>query len=226
MPHRAGPDLHAHSHTTQDQVDRELVLRLFSGCPLETVPAGRQLLMQNDNAGRIFGLLDGVVEISIVSSQGHKLVMDLAHAPSVVGELSVLDGGTAIATVICRSTCELVSLSRPQLLDRLDNEPGLSRDIIHLLCRRLRWVSDQLGDRTFLDIQARLAKRLLTLAVAFSDPDGWLVISQIELAQTLGATRESVNKILNEWQTQGTIAIRRGKIRVLEKARLQRIEPH
>jgi hypothetical protein len=57
------------------------VLRLLSGCPLETAPASRQLLMQNDNAGRIFGLLCWVVEISIVFSQGHKLVMDLAHAP-------------------------------------------------------------------------------------------------------------------------------------------------
>jgi CRP-like cAMP-binding protein len=222
MPQRAGPDLHARLYAAQDDVDRELMLRLFSGCPLETVPAGRQLLMQNDTVGRIFGLVDGVIESSIVSSQGHKLVVDLAHAPSVVGELSGLDGGTAIATVICRSTCELVSLSRAQLLNRLDNDPELSRDVILLLCRRIRWVSDQLSDRTFLGIETRLAKRLLALAVAFTDADGWLVTSQADLAQALGATRESVNKILNEWQSEKAITIRRGRIRILDQTHLRR----
>jgi len=86
--------------------------------------------------------------------------------------------------------------------------------MIELLCARLRWVSAELGDQAFLGIEARLAKRLNFLSGFMADEEGWVSISQSELAEFLGATRESVNKMLNDWRSRSLISIRRGGIKV------------
>lgn len=86
--------------------------------------------------------------------------------------------------------------------------------MIELLCARLRWISGELGDQAFLGIEARLAKRLIFLSNTMSDPSGWIPISQSELAEFLGATRESVNKTLNDWRGRSIITIRRGGLHI------------
>ena len=95
--------------------------------------------------------------------------------------------------------------------------------MIEILCLRLRWLNAERNDLALLKIEARLAKRLLLLGERLADKAGWIGISQSELAAFLGATRESVNKILNTWRTQELIGIKRGAIRLLSKHGLQQI---
>src|SRR5690606_3226264 len=106
---------------------------------------------------------------------------------SLVGEIAALDGGERTATATCITACELVSLSRARLFERIEQHPRLAVAIIELLCARLRWVSGELGDQALLKIEARLAKRLAFLSGLIADPDGWIAISQSELAEFLGA---------------------------------------
>jgi CRP/FNR family transcriptional regulator, cyclic AMP receptor protein len=187
---------------------------LFSGCKTEHYAAGQHLFVQEDIADRIYGVIAGTVEISIYSPGGQKLVANIELAQSLIGEIAALDGGSRTATARCLSDCELVSLSRAQLFDRIEKHPPLARAMIELLCARLRWVSGELGDQAFLGIEARLAKRLIFLSGTMSDPSGWIPISQSELAEFLGATRESVNKILNDWRSRSIITIRRGGLHI------------
>ncbi len=192
----------------------ELFNLLFSGCKVERFAAGQHLFVQDDVADRVYGVLNGTAEISIYSSGGRKLVANIELTGSLIGEIGALDGGLRTATARCLTACELVSVSRAQLFDRIERNPPLARALIELLCARLRWVSGELGDQAFLGIHARLAKRLVFLSGFFTDGEGWIPISQSELAEFLGATRESVNKILNDWRTRSVISIRRGGIRV------------
>lgn len=192
-----------------------MVSQIFAGCAPDVFPAGKSLFMQDDPPERIYGLLSGTVEISILSPEGDKLVANLVQPPSLIGEIGCLDGAERTASAICRTACSIVSLSRAQLLDRLERDPKLSLAVIAFLCRRLRWVSSELGDQTFLDIESRLAKRLLMLSQTLAGKDGWIAISQSELAQTLGATRESINKTLNDWRSQGLIDIKRGQLKLV-----------
>jgi CRP-like cAMP-binding protein len=187
---------------------------LFSGCKTERYAAGQHLFVQEDVADRIYGVINGTVEISIYSPGGQKLVANIELAQSLIGEIGALDGGPRTATAICLSDCELVSLSRTQLFDRIEKHPPLARAMIELLCARLRWISGELGDQAFLGIEARLAKRLIFLSNTMSDPSGWIPISQSELAEFLGATRESVNKTLNDWRGRSIITIRRGGLHI------------
>lgn len=196
---------------------------LFKGCRIERYPAGQHLFVQEDDSDRIYGVLSGTVEISLFSPGGQKLVANIELHHSLVGEIGALDGGTRTATAICLTACELVSLSRAQLFERMQSHPDLARAMIELLCARLRWVSGEMGDLAFFAIEARLAKRLALLSSINSGRDGWIELSQAELAEFLGATRESVNKTLNDWRSRGVIELRRGGVRVISAAKLRGI---
>lgn len=205
------------------RIDDELFDLLFSGCKAERHAAGQHLFVQEDASDRIFGVLAGTVEISLYSPGGQKLVANIERSRALVGEIGALDGGPRTATAICLTACELVSLSRAQLFARIEKHPPLARAMIDLLCARLRWVSGELGDQAFFGIKARLAKRLMFLSGVLSDPSGWITISQSELAEFLGATRESVNKMLNDWRTRGFIDLKRGGLRILNARALRHI---
>ncbi|MER8656680.1 Crp/Fnr family transcriptional regulator [Mesorhizobium sp. M0847] len=205
------------------RIDPKLFDILFSGCKVERYAAGQHLFVQEDAADRIYGVMSGTVEISIYSPGGQKLVANIELSRSLVGEIGALDGRPRTATAICLTACELVSLSRIQLFDRIERNPPLARAMIELLCARLRWVSGELGDQAFFGIQARLAKRLVFLAKVMADSAGWIPISQSELGEFLGATRESVNKTLNDWRNRSFIAIKRGGLRITDTRALRHI---
>lgn len=187
---------------------------LFSGCAIERLEPGQHVFMQQDPATHVYGVIRGKVEISIYSASGRKLVANIERPQSLVGEIGALDGGTRTATATCLTQCELVAVSRTQLFDRIERHPDLARAVIALLCARLRWVSGEFGDQALLKIEARLAKRLLYLSGFMTDSAGWIAISQSDLADFLGATRESVNKTLQEWRSRRLIETRRGAVRV------------
>lgn len=187
---------------------------LFSGCPIERYEQGRHLFMQEDIATHVYGVISGKVEISIYSAGGRKLVANIERPQSLIGEIAALDGGPRTATATCLTECQFVCASRAQLLERIGKHPDLARALIALLCARLRWVSSEFGDQALLKIEARLAKRLLYLSSFMADAQGWISISQSDLADFLGATRESVNKTLHDWRAHALIETRRGAIRV------------
>ena len=205
------------------RIDPGLFDLLFSGCKVERYAAGQHLFVQEDASDRIYGVMGGTIEISLYSPGGQKLVANIEQTRSLVGEIGALDGGPRTATAICLAASELVSLSRAQLFDRIERHPPLARAMIELLCARLRWVSGELADQAFFGIEARLAKRLVFLSGVMSDATGWISISQSELAEFLGATRESVNKMLNDWRAKGTIDLRRGGLRVINGRAMQHI---
>ncbi|WP_025031034.1 Crp/Fnr family transcriptional regulator [Nitratireductor aquibiodomus] len=196
---------------------------LFSHCRPERYRAGDYLFMHEDPADRIYGVVSGTVEISTYSISGRKLVANIELSRSLIGEIGALDGGARTASAICLTDCELVSLSRTQLMRKLAEDASLALTMIELLCARLRWVSNERNDQALLKVEARLAKRLLLLGDRLADDGGWIRISQSELAAFLGATRESVNKMLNAWRNEDLIAIRRGAIRLVSRAGLQEI---
>jgi CRP-like cAMP-binding protein len=196
---------------------------LFGGCKPEGRKAGEYLFMHEDPADRVYGVLSGTVEISTYSMSGRKLVANIELSRSLIGEIGALDGGPRTASAVCLTDCELVSLSRTQLMRKLAENASLALAMIELLCLRLRWINNERNDLALLKVEARLAKRLLLLGERLADDAGWIRISQSELAAFLGATRESVNKMLNTWRNREFIDIKRGAIRLVSRHSLQEI---
>lgn len=215
MPPAAHPDDARFARLTQAQFEM-----LFAGCAAEPHRAGHLLFLQGDAGDRIYGVLSGTLEVSFYSASGRKLVANLETRHSLAGEIGALDGGPRSASVSCLTECSLVSLSRNQLMDRLIANPEICKSVIALLCQRLRWISGEFGDQAMLPIEQRLAKRLLFLRDMMADGEGWIRISQSEIAEFLGATRESVNKALKDWRLRNLIDIKRGRVLVRDQRQL------
>lgn len=202
----------------------EAHLRLIESCASKMpLKAGQTLFFQQDPGDALYIVQSGSVEVSVVASSGKKLSLNLMRAGDVLGEIAALDGGprTATATVVADST--FLRIRRSDLIDLMTKDPGLALDLIGTLCARLRWVSQQVEDLALLSTEGRLASRLIVLHHKFTDGSGDLQISQSDLADYLGVTRESTNKVLQNWRTRGVIDVSRGSISIRDHAALAEI---
>jgi CRP/FNR family cyclic AMP-dependent transcriptional regulator len=199
----------------------QILDELFSDAVIERKKTGHHLFLQDDRSENLYFLRSGTVEISIYSIAGKKLVANIVRSGSLIGEVGALDGGMRTATATCIEDCEILVIGRTRLLAKISTNPEIANALIALLCARVRWVSGELGDQAHLKIEQRLAKRLTMLGRLMAGSDGWIAIPQAELAEFLGATRESVNKILTQWRRLGLLELKRGSVRIVDHGRLQ-----
>lgn len=198
----------------------EIFKALFSDARLEHKKAGHHLFLQDDRSENLYALRSGTVEISIYSVSGKKLVANIVRSGGLIGEIGALDGGLRTATATCVEDCDVLVINRRHLMAKIAEKSEIAVDLLKLLCARVRWVSNELGDQAHLKIEQRLAKRLIMLGVLLASKDGWISIPQSELAEFLGATRESVNKILTLWRRLGVLELKRGSVRIVDRGRL------
>jgi CRP-like cAMP-binding protein len=135
------------------------------------------------------------------------------------GELSLFDPGPRTSTATAVTDCVLAELRQPALVQWLGDHPDVSIHLLGALARRLRRTNDTLADLVFSDVPGRVAKALLDLSHRFGEhtDDGTRVahdLTQEELAQLVGASRETVNKALADFAARGWVR-REGRAVVL-----------
>lgn len=185
--------------------------------------SGTALFFQDDDGDAAYIVEKGSIEISVMSERGKKLSLNVMQPPDVFGEIAALDGGARTATATTLEETTVLRFDRTHLEQAIRDRPEVAIDLIRILCARLRWVSQQVEDLALLDIEGRLAHRLLLLHRKFSDENGCIHLSQSEIADFLGATRESINKVLQGWRAKGLIELSRGSIWVRNQDRLAAI---
>ena len=186
------------------------------------VEAGSVLFRKDDEADTFYLIDEGEIEISVTSPDGRKLSLEILTAPQLFGEIGLFAGRrTADATAL--TVAVLRSVRRSHLLASIRTDPDLALVLIDLLCARLRIVSDKLEERAFQPLPVRLARRLLHLLDTFTGPDGTIRLSQAELADFVGTTREAVAKTVGQWRKHGWLDLSRGAIHVRDRAALQAI---
>ncbi len=195
--------------------------RLMERVSIKTqLPAGTLLFQKDEEADSIFVLDEGEIEISVTSVDGRKLALEILTPPEVFGEIGLFAGRrTADATAL--GAVRLRRVRRSDFLAGLRDEPDLSIEIIELLCARLRDISDKLEERAFKPLPTRIARRILHLSEKYADRGGTIPLSQAELADFAGATREAVAKTLGQWRAQGWIELPRGALAIRDRAPLQ-----
>jgi len=186
------------------------------------VPAGRDLFSKGDDADALFVVRQGLMEISTLSDDGRRLAHIVIQPGAIFGELALFDEGVRSATVTARTDAEVWKIEASALLDELGKTPELAIELLKLSAGRLRWMSAQLEEQAFASVEVRLARRLTFLLQTMGN-EGVLKISQSELAEHVGATREAVSKALGEWKDAGVIEIGRGKLKLLDPEALFQI---
>jgi len=162
-------------------------------------------------------VLSGTIRISIPSPDGKEIVLAILHAGEVFGEIPLLDGKERTADAKAITDCSLAILERKDVLAFLERHPSSWPKLVEVLCERLRASDQQISDLALLHLPVRLAKALLRLA----DPSSRIQLSQRELGNFIGASRESVNKCLSDWQRSGLIRIEDNVIIVANRGALE-----
>ncbi len=169
---------------------------------------------RGDPAGAMHIIRSGRVKLTLPSEGGEETVLTLMGAGDCVGEMA-LDGGPRSATVTALEATETLALLREDLLVTLRDHPELALSMIATLAARLRRTDAWLEDAYFLDLDTRLARRLMELA----DEQGRrteegievaVPLTQTDLGGMLGVTRVSVNRLLGTYQDAGLLRLGKG----------------
>jgi len=222
-------------------VDDSDVLRqapLFSGLDDEAADALRASLIEcrlrrsevlfreGDEGHQLYVVTDGKVKMGRTSADGRENLLAVLGPGQMFGELSLFDPGPRQSTVTAVTDCVMQSLTHDELLKWLTGRPEVAQGLLAQLAHRLRRANDVVADLVFSDVPGRVAKALLDLAARFGRPadDGIHVhhdLTQEELAQLVGASRETVNKALADFGSRGWLRLEPRSVVLLDVERLR-----
>ncbi|HWL36311.1 MAG TPA: Crp/Fnr family transcriptional regulator [Frankiaceae bacterium] len=169
------------------------------------------LFHQGDPGDSLYVLVEGSVAVVVSSENGDRMVLTTLHAPDVLGEIALLDGGSRSASAEAVEDTTALVLSRAAFLDLMREHPPLVDQLLRSLGALVRRLSEQAADFVFLDLGGRVAKVLLRLAEDLDRPKGnvpiEVAVPQYRLAEMAGGSRQSVNQILQSFQQRGLIEV-------------------
>ncbi len=188
---------------------------------------GETLFREGDGGDRLYVVIDGKIKLGRSSPDGRENLLAVLGPGQMFGELSLFDPGPRSATATAVTDVAMVSLGHAELNGWLTGHPDVARGLLNQLAARLRRTNDVVADLVFSDVPGRVAKALLDLSSRFGRQadDGVHVhhdLTQEELAQLVGASRETVNKALADFANRGWLRLEPRSVVLVDVERLQR----
>jgi CRP-like cAMP-binding protein len=188
-----------------------------------TLKRGATLFSKGDQGISLYAVISGSVKISISSPDGRNAILNIIGPGEIFGEIALLDGGARSTDASANTNCELFTIDKREFIPFVRSQPTLAMKFIELLCTRLRRTSDQVEQVILQNLPGRLASALLRLTEKQKlEPQGRTVaITQQEISEMVGMTRESINKQLRAWAARDWVRLEHGAIVVLKAELLQ-----
>ena len=188
---------------------------------------GDVLFHEGDAEDRLYVVISGKIKLGRNGSAGRENLLAVLGPGQMFGELSLFDRGPRSTTATAVTACEIRTLEHDELMGWLTGRPEVARGLLGQLAGRLRRANDVVADLVFSDVPGRVAKALLDLAERFgrTADDGVHVhhdLTQEELAQLVGASRETVNKALADFAARGWVRREGRAVVLLDIDRLER----
>jgi CRP-like cAMP-binding protein len=209
-------------------LDRATLERLAAGLRTRRFRRNEVLFHQGDPGDSLFIVTSGAVKILLPSEEGDEAILATVRAGAFFGELALLDGAPRSATAVALEPTETLVLPRDRFRLLIDTEPASRDALLAALATELRRLTDHVEELHFLDMTGRMAARLVRLARAsgVAGPDGSIQLdgpyTQGDLASMIGATRQSVNKLLGQFVDDGLIRMDKDAIVIVDLAGLER----
>ena len=190
----------------------ELSQSLFAKARPLSVKADQTLFVAGDEGDGCYRVEEGLLKASIAAPAGGERILAVLGPGSVVGELSMIDGGPRSASVTALRDSKVTFVGRAAFEVFGQAWPDLYRHVATLLARRLRDTDDALVATNFLSVKGRVARALLSLADAFGrdlDQGRILIrqkVSQSDLAAMAGIARENVSRVLHDWASRSVVS--------------------
>ena len=186
---------------------------------------GQSLFKEGDNGDHLFVVSSGKVKLGTKSIDGRENLLMILGPGDMFGELSLFDSGPRTATATAVTDSKLLALGQDKVIPWVKEHPEVSLQLLARLASRLRRTNEVVGDLVFSDVPGRVAKALIDLGVKFGDKrsEGLFVnhdLTQEELAQLVGASRETVNKALADFAQRGWLRLEARSVMILDYERL------
>jgi CRP-like cAMP-binding protein len=192
--------------------------RLFAGLvKLRRYPKRKVVVWEGEPGDALFLVISGFLKAVTASGEGHEVLLSIMGPGEVFGELSVFDGQPRSASVVALDSVEVATLERGPVRALIEQSPKLATSLIEVLAQRLRNLSKRCENVDCMDVRTRLAQALVELAEKHGQGNGLGVqipfkISQQDLGNWVGTSRESVNKLLRDWSKNGMLSHRAGLV--------------
>jgi CRP/FNR family cyclic AMP-dependent transcriptional regulator len=191
------------------------------------VPRGAIVFHEGEPGGSLYIVLAGKIKLGRKSTDGRENLVAVMGPSDQFGELSLFDPGPRTSTAVAVTDARLARLPAEALQQWILDRPQLALQMLRVVARRLRRTNTMLADLIFVDVPGRVAKQLLQLAQRFGSVDGGQLrvthdLTQEELAQLVGASRETVNKALADFAQRGWLRLEGKSVVILDRDRLAR----
>lgn len=225
---------------TKTKRDYLLTMEIFRDLPSEqitmiehatvmrTIPKGQIIYSQEDRAEALFLLKRGHVSIYRLTPAGKRLDLTTIEPKEFFGEMPLLGESLRHAYAEAAEESLLCVMSRADIERLILQQPQVALRMIEVLGHRLALTETRLEELAYRSVSARIAALLLRLNAEQTQGRGHanhghdeLRITHQEIGDRIGALRETVTKILDEFQAEGLVELRRGHIRVRDPERLR-----
>lgn len=186
---------------------------------------GHTVFVEGEPGDRLYIITEGKVKIGRRTADGRESLITVMGPSDMFGELALFDPGPRTSTVTALTDVQAVTMDREALHAWVMGRPEIAEQLLRVLARRLRRTNSALSDLIFTDVPGRVAKQLLDIAMRFGKQEGNVLhvtheLTQEELAQLVGASRETVNKALSDFAHRGWIKLQGKTILIYDSARL------
>lgn len=196
--------------------------RLAAAASVRRYRRGQLIFYQGDPGDSLLLVVEGSLKALSTSPQGEELLLAVVEPGETVGELAVADGGERSATIVALTDAALLRIPRETVLATAERSPALQRVLLTSLAATVRRLTGDAADLVFLDIPRRVAKLLLSLPRADGTDVVRTRLTQTELAERVGASRQSLNAALQSFQRRGWITVGPHEVRLLDPSSLRR----
>src|SRR5437588_4161162 len=208
-------------------LSEEEIQALSSATKRRTFRSGEVIFHRDDPGQVLYMIKEGKVKICIISPDGQEVALTVFGKGEVFGEFAILDGLPRSADAVALERVECYTLQRSDFQNAILKNPKIAIQIIEVLTRRLRSTDQMVEDLIFLDVYGRVAKKLLELADTHGTKvdDGTRIdvrLTQQEIASMVGASRESVNKVMGYFTDKNFISTDKHKITLHRISDLER----
>jgi len=206
-------------------LDEAAAVSLRASMDTVKIAKGSILFKEGDDGEHLYVIIDGKLKLGTSSGDGRENLLSILGPGEMFGELSLFDPGPRTSTATAVTDAKLLSLSHEKVIPWLKQNPDVSLQLLTRLSQRLRRTNEAVGDLVFSDVPGRVAKALIDLGDRFgkTTPEGLLVnhdLTQEELAQLVGASRETVNKALADFAGRGWLKLDGRSVLITDVERL------
>lgn len=181
-------------------------------------PRNTILVSEGDNTDQLFVILSGKVKVYLADEEGKEVILNIHGTGDYFGEIALLDDAPRSASVMTLEDSKMLVISKRDFQECLVQQPAIALTLLRDISRRLRLLTDNVKSLALMDVYGRVARTLLSLA---TQRDGHLIIeqklTQKDIANMVGASREMVSRIMKDLTAGGYISVTKTGMKINEK---------